>query len=141
MGRSDHANESFFGSADRSDLAAGRARSVGRRSLPKARDCRADVLPVEEEVFSELQRNLVTMICGAWKIVYEIDTGTTELYNLIDDPIEKTDIDGFELEKTDELKKRLLSWIENKKSNKIEETKAKLNQNTLKQLEALGNIN
>lgn len=55
---------------------------------------------------------------GKWKLIHYWEDQSVELYDLETDPYEQQDMAGTEKELSDELKKRLMTWLEINEANK-----------------------
>lgn len=79
-----------------------------------------------------------TLIEYPWKLICNLDTKKTELFNLQNDPGEKNDLSNVELQRAEEMKKRLMEWT-GKKRRVFSETTAKpLSPEEIQRLKQMG---
>lgn len=94
---------------------------------------------VDKTQFGE-RRDKVCIISGSWKLIYNLDSGGYELYDLGSDPGEQEDRSLVEKDVFANLKKQLSAWIVFNREGAKKGKKVRLTEEERKKLESLGYI-
>jgi arylsulfatase A-like enzyme len=96
-------------------------------------------------VFAELnkvqfgeKRDKICLIQGDWKLIHNLDTRRLELYNLREDPDEKTDLSGIRPSLVHGLRKVLDGWIKTNRGGLEKGDRISLSPEERKRLRSLG---
>ena len=93
-------------------------------------------------IFAELdtKSTLKAIISSDWKYIYNLKKQTQQLYNIISDPNELTNLSDKKALQRDQLKKQLLNWVSNSRTYPVESQSFELSQEEKEKLEAMGYI-
>ena len=69
----------------------------------------------EDAVFSQYEGHRYSIRTASWKLIRNLDVGTTELYDLRNDPQETQNVIAAFPERRAQLESRLLNWKQNRK--------------------------